>query len=60
VCVCGMRVAQVYMHVCLCARVCVGKKTQERDAFDHTIQETQNAYMKIVDSSNQLLDVLAG
>ena len=34
------------------------RKTQARNEYDKTIQETENAYMKILESSQTLLGVL--
>eukprot|EP01084_Bolivina_argentea_P133273 235190_1 len=36
----------------------LSRKTQARDEYDHTIQETEAAYMKILESSQTLLHVL--
>mmetsp|Transcript_8904 Transcript_8904/g.8003 ORF Transcript_8904/g.8003 Transcript_8904/m.8003 type:complete len:115 (-) Transcript_8904:148-492(-) len=36
----------------------IGKKTQSRNDYDKTIQETEAAYMKILESSQTLLHVL--
>ncbi len=36
----------------------LSRKTQARDEYDRTIQETEAAYMKILESSQTLLHVL--
>ena len=36
----------------------LGRKMQARNEFDQTIQETEAAYMKILESSQTLLNVL--
>merc|ERR1712228_898897 len=36
----------------------IGRKTQSRNDYDKTIQETETAYMKILESSQTLLHVL--
>ena len=45
----------VVMHFCPVPRQALARKVQARNEYDKTIQETEAAYMKILESSQTLL-----